>query len=44
MRHDVIVGDVPITKEYSEMIGSDANGTDAIAAVRECAALIEKRE
>jgi methanogenic corrinoid protein MtbC1 len=38
----VIVGGAPITKEYAENIGADAFGQDAIEAVTECLALIEK--
>jgi 5-methyltetrahydrofolate--homocysteine methyltransferase len=39
----VIVGGAPITPEYSEQIGADAFGRDAIEAVDKCVALVETR-
>ena len=38
----VIVGDAPITMQYTEKIGADAFGDDAADAIRECIALMEK--
>ena len=39
----VIVGGAPITPEYSDEIGADAFGRDAVEAVEKCNALMEKR-
>jgi len=41
-RFPVIVGGAPITKEYAEGIGADAFGKDAIQAVQECLALLDR--
>jgi methylmalonyl-CoA mutase cobalamin-binding domain/chain len=39
----VIVGGAPITPEYSERIGADAFGRDAVDGVERCRALMERR-
>ena len=38
----VIVGGAPITKEYSEAIGADSFGHDAVEAVQKCLLLIDR--
>ena len=38
----IIVGGAPITKEYSEGIGADAFGRDAIEAVQKCLLLLDR--
>jgi methylmalonyl-CoA mutase cobalamin-binding domain/chain len=38
----VIVGGAPITKEYSEAIGADAFGNDAVDAVQKCIWLMDQ--
>ncbi|OGO20967.1 MAG: hypothetical protein A2Z14_14735 [Chloroflexi bacterium RBG_16_48_8] len=40
----VIVGGAPITPQYSDEIGADAFGRDAIEAVEKCIDLMEKRK
>lgn len=41
---DVIVGGAPITEEYAATIGADAYGKDAVDAVNQCLALLDKPE
>jgi len=38
----IIVGGAPITKEYSDAIGADAFGHDAVEAVQKCLLLLEQ--
>ena len=38
----IIVGGAPITKEYSEGIGADAFGHDAVEAVQKCLLLLDR--
>ncbi|HSB66488.1 MAG TPA: cobalamin-dependent protein [Anaerolineales bacterium] len=38
----IIVGGAPITKEYSEAIGADAFGHDAVEAVQKCMLLMDR--
>ncbi len=38
----IIVGGAPITKEYSEAIGADAFGHDAVEAVQKCLLLLDQ--
>ena len=39
---DVIVGGAPITEDYAADIGADAYGKDAVDAVKQCQALLQK--
>ena len=39
----VIVGGAPITEEYSDAIGVDSYGQDAVDAVKKCVELLESR-
>jgi len=39
-RVKVIVGGAPVTREFTEKIGADANGTDAVEAVKICKELM----
>lgn len=41
-KFSIIVGGAPITKEYSEAIGADAFGHDAIEAVQKCLLLLDR--
>jgi len=40
----IIVGGAPITAEYSETIGADAFGVNAVDAVAQCMTLMESRK
>jgi 5-methyltetrahydrofolate--homocysteine methyltransferase len=39
----VIVGGAPITPQYSQKIGADAFGRDAVEAVNRCMELLERK-
>jgi methylmalonyl-CoA mutase cobalamin-binding domain/chain len=41
-KFSIIVGGAPITKEYSDAIGADAFGNDAIEAVQKCILLLDR--
>ena len=41
-KFSIIVGGAPITKEYSDAIGADAFGNDAIEAVQKCLLLLHR--
>ena len=41
-KFSIIVGGAPITKEYSDAIGADAFGQDAVEAVQKCLLLLDR--
>ena len=41
-KFSIIVGGAPITKEYSDAIGADAFGHDAVEAVQKCLLLLDR--
>jgi methylmalonyl-CoA mutase cobalamin-binding domain/chain len=41
-KFSIIVGGAPITKDYSEAIGADAFGQDAVEAVQKCLLLLDR--
>lgn len=41
-KYAIIVGGAPITKEYSEAIGADSFGHDAVEAVQKCLLLLDR--